>query len=118
MDSQLSMFDSPPTYCKFEIEAPKTRMVTKMPLYELPVALPAEEFKGFEFLDKIQVRKDGDDPLLVFRDRLWSFFKKPGVISGNRLYIPWGKDWTFCIAKQPEDQSERARRIMYIYRAG
>lgn len=79
-------------------------------------AAPAGELKGVQFLDMVQVKKDGDDPLVIFQERLRRFFGKESVLQGSRLWIPWGGHWTFCIAKQPEEPAELERGIRYIYR--
>ena len=71
---------------------------------------------GFQLLDRVQVKNDREDPLVVFLDRLRRFFGKDGTIMESCLYIPWARGLTCCIARRPEDPDELARGIVYIYR--
>ncbi len=94
MDEQISLFDEAPDH------VPTRGRVT-----------------GAQFLDKVQIKTDGDDPLYLFRERLRQFFGKDGILQGSRLWIRWAAGWTYCFAAQSEDEAERARGIYYIYRA-
>lgn len=100
MDGQSSIFDA------FEAFS-----------YEGCPEPPAGELKGVQFLDMVQVKKDGDDPLDLFQERLRRFFGKESVRQGSLLWIPWGGHWTYCIAKLPDDQTDLERGIRHIYRA-
>ena len=85
---------------------------------EAPDPVPTKgRVTGARLLDRVQVICEGDDPLYIYRERLRTFFGKDGVLQGDRLWITWAGSWTYCIAVQSEDQEERERGIVYIYRA-
>lgn len=85
---------------------------------EAPDPVPTRgRVTGARLLDRVQVKIDGDDPLYIYRERLRTFFGKDGILQGDRLWITWAGSWTYCLAVQPEDQEERERGIVYIYRA-
>ena len=99
MDEQVSMFDA------FEAFS-----------CEREPGPPVGELKSVQFLDIVQIKKDTDNPLIIFQERLRRFFGKESVLKGGELWIPWAGHWTFCIAKKPDDPVERDRGIRYIYR--
>ena len=73
------------------------------------------KFKGFVFLDRVQVKKSADDPLSVFQERLQHFFGKESTRQGDFLKIPWAGSYTLCCAYPAALDSERKRGIWYIY---
>ena len=100
MDEQVSMFDA--------FEALSVGGVPKEP--EGPL-------KKFVLLDRVQVKKDGDDPLVLFQERLRRFFGKESNLKDGMLWIQWAGHWTVCCAHPSALDSERKRGIWYIYRA-
>lgn len=99
MDEQVSIFDA------FEALSAPTP----------PPDVPGK-VKGFQFLDSVQVKAD-EDPLVAFQERLRRYFGKGSVLQDGKLWIPWARRWTFCVAKTPPDKAEADRGIRHIYRA-
>lgn len=76
----------------------------------------AGEPKSFSMIDRVRI-KVGDDPIETYRARLSRFFQKDAVYHGGRLWFKLGPKWTFCVAKEPEDEALRKAGYINILRA-
>lgn len=105
MNNQYSMFDA----AAHAQEVPRT-------LDTSPDGDRAGEPKGFSMIDRVRV-KAGEDPIETYRVRLSRFFQKDAVYHGGRLWFMLGRKWTFCEAREPEDEALRKAGYFNIMRA-
>ena len=79
---------------------------------------PMAEPKRFEFLQGLYKNSAQDEPDSLWQTFLMNTLRKPYVTFEGKTWFQFGKSWTYCEAREPENgRLRKIGKYVYYYRA-